>query len=259
LAPFPLRARLEAGETLYSGWSAIPDPLVAEFLARAAYDAVTLDMQHGAHTTDSILRGIAAVALAGKAAIVRVPIGRWDAASRALDFGATAVIAPMVNSREDAQAFANAMKYPPTGERSWGPARALALHGHSDPQSYLHSANRDTLAIAMVETRAALTGLDAVLALEGIDAVLVGPSDFSIALSEGAHVDPGNPEMLREAENVARRARDAGKFACAFARTAEAALRFRDMGFRLIALGTDIGCLTRGADAFLDGLRAQLP
>jgi len=49
-----------AGDTIYTAWSAIPDPLVAELLA-AAYDAVVLDMQHGCHSTDSALRGIAAV------------------------------------------------------------------------------------------------------------------------------------------------------------------------------------------------------
>jgi 4-hydroxy-2-oxoheptanedioate aldolase len=250
-----LRARLEADETLYTGWSAIPDPLIAELLARGAYDAVTLDMQHGGHSTDSILRGVAAVALAGKPAIVRIPVGRWDVASRALDFGASAVIAPMVNSAEDARAFAAAMKYPPLGERSWGPARALILHDHPDAQAYLQTANRDTLALAMVETRAALAALDAVLELEGIDGVFVGPSDFSIALSDGARLDAGNPEMLKSAEHVARRAREKGKFACAFSTTAEAARRFSDMGYRLIALDTDIGCLRRGSASLFDGLK----
>lgn len=250
------RARLEAGETLFTAWSAIPDPLVAEALARSAYDLVTLDMQHGGHTTDSMLRGIGAVTLAGKPAIVRVPVGRNDVASRALDFGASAVVAPMVNSREDARAFAAAMKYPPMGERSWGPLRPMALHGYADPQAYLHAANHDTLAIAMIETRAAVDALDEMLELEGIDGVFVGPSDFSIALSDGGRVDPDNPEMLKAAEAVAMRTRDTGKLACAFALSAESARRFSDMGFRLIALGLDAECLTQGAAALFAGLRA---
>lgn len=248
-----LRARLEADETLYVGWSAIADPLVAELLARTAYDTVALDMQHGFHTADSVLKGIAAVALAGKPAMVRIPIGRYDMASRCLDFGATAVIAPMVNSVVDARAFAAAMKYPPMGERSWGPSRASWLHGHDDAQSYLESANSDTLAIAMVETRAAIDSLDAMLALEGIDGVLVGPSDLSIALSNGARVDPEDPEMLNACEDIARRTRDAGKYACGFSLTVEGARRLAGMGYRLIALGVDSVCLTRGAEALLAG------
>ena len=213
MTSFSLRGRLEAGETLYTAWSSIPDPQVAETLARAGYDAVTLDMQHGAHSIESIVPGITGVMAAGKPAIVRVPLGRSDTASRALDFGASAVVAPMVNSVEEARVFAAAMKYPPLGERSWGPSRAMPLHGYSDMQAYLKAANRDTLAIAMVETRAALAALDAMLEVEEIDGVFVGPSDLSLALSDGARVDPDDPQMLKAAAGVAERAHGAGKLA----------------------------------------------
>ena len=255
--PHPaLRPRLQAGETLYTAWSAIPEPLVAEFCARAGFDAVTLDMQHGSHTTESILRGVAAITLVGKPAIVRIPIGRFETASRALDFGAAAVIAPMVNSVADAKAFGASMKFPPLGERSWGPTRVIALHGAPNLQAYLESANSETLAIAMIETRAAQAVLDEILALDTIDGVFVGPSDFSIALSSGAKVDANNPDMLKAAGAIAKKARDAGKFPCTLAITGEAARRSRDLGFQLIALGSDINYLTAGAKAIIAEARA---
>jgi 4-hydroxy-2-oxoheptanedioate aldolase len=247
-----LAARLRAGENLYTAWSAIPEPLVSEFLARTAFNAVTLDMQHGCHSTESVLRGIAAIKLTGKPALVRIPIGRFDMASRSLDFGAEAVIAPMVNSLEDARAFAASMKFPPIGERSWGPTRLLALHGIGDAQSYLESANRSTLAIAMIETRAAEAILDDILALEGIDGVFVGPSDFSIAFSNGARIDPTNEEMLAVAGNIALRTQLAGKIPCAYAASGAAAKRARSFGFRLIALGSDFTYLTAGANALVE-------
>jgi 4-hydroxy-2-oxoheptanedioate aldolase len=250
-----LRARLSAGETVFSAWSAIPDPLVAEFLARAPFDVVTLDMQHGCHSTDSVLRGIAAVTLTGKPAVVRVPIRRFDMATRALDFGATAVIAPMVNSADDARAFAGFMKFPPLGERSWGPSRGLALMGQKDPQAYLKAANRDTLAIAMVETRAAVAALDDILAVEGIDGIFVGPADFSIALSDGARVDPHDKEMLAATAEVVKCCASTGKIPCTLATTAEAAQRFQKMGFRFIALASDIAYLTSGATALIEASR----
>jgi 4-hydroxy-2-oxoheptanedioate aldolase len=237
-------------------WSAIPDPLVAEFVARAGFDAVTLDMQHGCHTTESIMRGIPAITLVGKAAVVRIPVGRFEMASRALDFGASAVIAPMVNSVADAKAFAAFMKFPPLGERSWGPTRVLALHGIAGAQTYLETANQDTLAIAMIETRAAQAALDGILAVDGIDGVFVGPSDFSIALSNGANVDANNSEMLAAAGEIAAKAVRAGKIPCTLAITAEAGRRARELGFRLIALGNDFGYLSGGANAIVNGARA---
>ena len=258
MAPLSLRSRLAAGETLYTAWSAIPDPLVAEFSARAGFDAVTLDMQHGCHTTESVMRGVAAVTLFGKPAIVRVPIGEFATASRALDFGAAAVIAPMVNSVADAKAFGAAMKFPPLGERSWGPTRVVALHGAPNLQSYLETANSDTLAIAMIETRAAQAVLDEILAIESIDGVFVGPSDFSLAYSNGAKIDPNDADMLKAAAEIAGKATKAGKIPCTLAITAEAGRRARDLGFRLIALGNDFGYLTAGAKALLSDTRGAV-
>jgi 4-hydroxy-2-oxoheptanedioate aldolase len=254
--PHPsLRPRLRAGETLFTAWSTIPDPLVAEFAARTGFDAVTLDMQHGNHSTESVMRCVAAVTLAGKPAAVRIPVGRFEMASKALDLGASAVIAPMVNSVADARAFAAAMKFPPLGERSWGPTRVIALHGIGGLQAYLETANQDTLAIAMIETRAAYAALDEILAVDGIDGVFVGPSDFSIALSGGARVDASNPEMLAMAGEVAAKADRAGKFPCTLAITAEAARKARGLGFRFIALASDISYLMSGANTIVNAAR----
>ena len=243
--------RLRAGETVHTIWSSIPEPMIAEFLARGGADTVTLDMQHGGHTTDSIMRGVAAVALAGRQALVRVPVGRFEMASRALDFGAAGVIAPMVNSAAEARAFAAAMKYPPMGDRSWGPTRVLALHGHKDPQAYLAAANEETLAIAMIETRDAVEALDDILDVEGIDGVFVGPSDLSIALSNGARVDPLDADMLATAEAIAGKATSRGKFAGIFSFSSAAAKRFRGLGFRLVNVSGDMHILTSGAAALM--------
>ena len=122
-----LSERLAAGEVLFSAWSGVPDTLTTELLAAQGFDAVTLDMQHGAHHEESVVRCIQPVIAAAKHVLVRIPVGRFDMASRALDFGAEAVIAPMVNSGEDARRFAAAMKYPPLVERSWGPTFGLQI------------------------------------------------------------------------------------------------------------------------------------
>jgi 4-hydroxy-2-oxoheptanedioate aldolase len=254
--PDTLAARLRAGQTLLTAWSSIPDALVAETCARAGFDAVTLDMQHGFHGVDSILRGIGAARLGGAPAIVRIPIGDFAFASRALDMGASAVIAPMINCVDDARAFAAAMKYPPVGGRSWGPFRAMALSGVTTNQAYLESANADTLALAMIETRQAVEALDGILAVEGIDGVLVGPSDFSIAWSSGQTIDPNLDEMSGAIADIARKTLEAGKIAAIFAVDGDMAKRYQAMGFKLIALGSDGGYLTGGAKALIASARS---
>src|ERR1700744_5017650 len=89
---------LAAGGGMLTAWIGANDVAVVDALAREAYDAVTLDMQHGGVDLVGATRGIMAVALAGKPAIVRIPVGDFALASRLLDAGAAAIIAPMINS-----------------------------------------------------------------------------------------------------------------------------------------------------------------
>ena len=134
-------------------------------------------MQHGWHSADSIAAGIRAIVIANKPAVVRVPVGDFAFASRALDMGAEAIIAPMINTVADAQAFVDATKYPPLGKRSWGPGRAMTLSGIGSGADYLAWTRDNVLAFAMIETVEAITNLDAILSVPGIDGVFVGPSD----------------------------------------------------------------------------------
>src|ERR1700733_1004008 len=153
---FTLAGRLRAGETIYSGWCGLAAPLVAEVIAREGFGAVTIDMQHGLWDITQVVDAIAAIRHGGAAPVVRVPLSDFATASRALDFGAEGIISPMINTPADARAFVAATKYPPLGERSWGPHRATMLAGLADQKVYLKDGNDLTFTLAMIETRAAL-------------------------------------------------------------------------------------------------------
>jgi 4-hydroxy-2-oxoheptanedioate aldolase len=246
-----LKQKIQAGETLFTAWSSIPDPLLAGVLASSAFDVVTLDMQHGGHSDDSVLRSIGPVIQNGAHPVVRIPVGRFDMASRALDFGAEAVIAPMINSVEDAKLFADFMKFPPLGARSWGPPRAMAFHGHTDMNSYFKAANSETIALAMIETLAALEVADEILALDGIDGIFVGPADFSIAFTRGESVNHKNPDMTEILRDLAARAKKAGKFAASFGADPAHAKFLASLGYQLIAIGGDAGFIKGAADGLV--------
>ena len=156
---------------MISGWVGIPDAMLVNHLAQEDFDTLVLDMQHGMWDMASAANGIAHVRLAGKPAIARIPVGDFASASRLLDAGASAIIAPMINSADDARALVKATKYPPLGERSWGPSLALN-HFAISAEDYLQSANSLTVTIAMVETRTALDAIDEILAVDGIDQTL---------------------------------------------------------------------------------------
>jgi 4-hydroxy-2-oxoheptanedioate aldolase len=257
MASISLVSVLRSRGSCLTAWLASPEPLIAESAARAGFDCVTLDMQHGLHDPGSIMRGIGAIALGGVPAIVRIPVGDFAMASRALDMGASAIIAPMINSAEDARAFAAATKYQPLGERSWGPVRAMQLAGATDGAAFLRDTNAETLTFAMIETRAALAALDDILAVPGIDAVFIGPSDLSIALSDGADVNPMRPDNQAAAADVLARARKAGKLVGIFAITGEQGRLYRSLGYDFIALGTDGIYFQLGSSTILAEARAD--
>ncbi len=245
-----LAARLRAGDSLLVGWVGLPEPLVAELVARAGFDCVCLEGQHALVTPDAVMRGITAVAFAGKPAIVRVPVEDFAFASHALDMGAEAIIAPMINTPEDARRLVAATKYPPLGQRSWGPLRAMTLNGN-DPAAQLANANDDTLALAMIETAEAIANLDAILEVDGIDGVFAGPSDLSVSLSDGRTINPVDPALDPVFEDICARATRAGKLASGFAMTPQRAADMRAMGFRLVALGNDQLYLASGIKAMI--------
>lgn len=253
-----LKARLAAGETLYTAWSGVPDALTVEIVVRQGFDAVTLDMQHGGHTEDSVLRAVPVVQAAGKPVLVRIPVGRFDMASRALDFGAEAVIAPMVNSAADAEAFAAAMKYPPLGGRSWGPTFAFPRHGRGGQAEWLHESNHRTLAFAMIETRAALDALDDILAVPGIDGIFVGPSDLSIAWTNGGTVDSTLEAMMETVATIAARAKAAGKYTAIYIVNPAIAGRMVKMGYGLLAMGAEQTLIEIGARTLLADVRKSI-
>lgn len=255
LPGYSLARRLAAGETVYTGWCALPAPIVAESIAREGFNTVTIDQQHGLWDTSATATAIAAIRSAGAAPVVRVPLGSFAAASRSLDFGAEGIIAPMINTVDDAKAFVNAAKFPPLGERSWGPMRGMTLAGISDSKQYLNEANAATVTLAMIETKTAMANLDAIAAVPGIDVLFVGPSDLSIGLTDGKELDPHSRTVEAALDTLIAACRKAGKIAGLYCTNAERAVACAKRGIRFLAVSSDLGFLRAGTAAQLKVLK----
>jgi 4-hydroxy-2-oxoheptanedioate aldolase len=256
VAAFSLARRLRAGETIYCGWCALGSPVIAETVVREGFSAVNIDQQHGLWDFAAAVTAIGAIYHAGAAPVVRVPLGDFASASRALDCGAEAIIAPMINSESDARALVAAAKYPPLGERSWGPNRAMALQGKSVATEYLREANEGTLTLAMIETTTALRNVDAIAATPGIDALFIGPYDLATALSGGKAQDVTAGEVERAIDQICAAAKKAGKIPGTYCRDSARALDMRKRGFRFIAVGSDLGFLREGMAPHMKALKA---
>lgn len=236
-----------------SAWSGVPDPVYLGMLARTGFDVITLDMQHSMHSEFSVVNGLATLTTLKKPAVVRIPVGRFDMASKALDVGAHGIIAPMINTVEDAKRLVSFTKYVPLGDRSHGVTQAVSLL-NVDRVYYLTQANAQLMTLAMIETREAVDNMEAILDVEGIDGVFVGPADLSISIRNDPVPDPYGKDTIKIVEKIGKEATSRGKVAGAFAITPAHAELVHGFGYRFISLAMDHVYLSKGADSMLESL-----
>jgi 4-hydroxy-2-oxoheptanedioate aldolase len=243
-----LRARLHDGKPFLFSWMGIPGSQLAGQMARAGLDAVCLDLQHGLIGMDQANPMVAAIVAAHKPAIVRVLWNDPGLIGQALDMGAVAVIAPMINSRAQAEALVKAAKYPPMGQRSWGGYAMVQSSGLS-AADYLKQANTNTMVFAMIETQEALDLVDEIASVPGLDGLFVGPSDLSIALSKGAELNRTSAANLAAMKKIHETAKKHGLVSGAFAGTPEIINQYYGMGYTFMAAVTDNDVLRLGVQA----------
>jgi 4-hydroxy-2-oxoheptanedioate aldolase len=249
-ASFGLRKRLATGKVLVFPWLGTPGPELAGQVARLGFDAVAIDLQHSVIDMGDAAKQVAAINAVGKPAILRV---RWNdpgIVNSALDMGAACVIAPMTNTVAQVQALVKAAKYPPVGQRSWGGYTMLQSAGVTAGE-YLKQANNETLVMAMIETQEALNNLEAIAAVPGLDGLFVGPSDLSIALSNGAKIDRLGEATLNAMKKVVAACKKNNLIAAAFAGNIEGVKAYSEIGFTFLAGPTDTDLMRAGAEKFL--------
>lgn len=220
-------------------------------MAREGLEGVILDQQHGLWDTTTTFAGIASLVQGGGAAGVRIAVGDYAGAARAIDNGATVIIAPMIDSVADVKALVAATKYPPVGARSWGPGGAMVLSGITDANAYLRAGNDTSVILAMIETATALENVEAIAATPGIDGLFLGPYDLSVALSRGAEVNTNMPAVAAVLDRVLAAAKAAGKVCGIYCTTIEQMRAAHAKGFRFLTVGADSDFMHSGISARL--------
>ena len=94
---------------------------------------------------------------------------------------------PQVNSAEEAEAWASALHYGPSGSRGVALFHRGARFG-TDPDAIEHSRAR-VLGIAQIESPEAVEAVEEIAAVPGIDVLFVGPSDLSYSMGRFREFD----------------------------------------------------------------------
>ncbi len=251
--PDRLRERWERGRVALNAWLTLEGPLAAETVARAGFDAVTVDLQHGAVTFDALAPVVAAIEPTGAVPFARLPWNDPPGAMRALDLGVRGVIAPMVNSAEEADALVRACRYPPRGIRSYGTVRSEFGAGHEQTER----ANDAVLVFAQIETAEGFAAVAEICAVDGFDGVYVGPADLSLSLGLASFADLEDPRLLEALDAILEAARAHQVVPGIHAPSEDAALAMARRGFTFVGSAGDAAALSALAGS-TERIRAEL-
>ena len=205
-----IRAAIENKSKVYGIAFTFSAPSMAEMAGYAGFDVLHLDMEHGVFDWNDVEDMCRAGELHGMTCTARIPNTETDTILRAFDRGLMGILCPHVDNAEQAQQIANASRFGPEGERSFGTSRGreYGMAGHESPD-YMASFNEQVTVAAQIETANAVETIDEILEVDGIDLIAFGSND--LAQSMGFPGYPNHPEVRAAEQRVRDATHAAGK------------------------------------------------
>jgi len=229
-------------------WCHDSSPGAVARLARAGFDWVCLDGQHGLYGQSELVEAARSFPAGSAELAVRVAACDFAAIGAALDVGATTVIVPQVDSPDEAARAVAATYYPPRGRRSWGQIVQTwgRTAGQPDPL------NAATTCAVMIESADALQQVEAIAAVPGVRCLFVGPYDLSLTLGTTVEAMLDDDATGSPLTRISAAAADRGLFVGAFGGAPAYAGRFAQRGISCLAVATDLWLLEAGVAALQD-------
>jgi 2-keto-3-deoxy-L-rhamnonate aldolase RhmA len=235
-----LQQALNKPTPIWGGWITGPTLIGPEEFAKAGYDYVGFDAQHGYLDDADIASTLRRIEHVPIATAVRLPDAAPAPIGRVLDAGADAVIVAMIESADQAAAAVAATRYPPAGIRSFGPLRASLGYEPASLQARVS-------VFAMIETAAALSDLSQICAVDGLAGIYIGPADLAISMGANAVGATEDPEVLDAIVRIHRAAADAKLVTGIHAGNGKSGRVMAQLGFQMITLTSESQALWRGA------------
>jgi len=224
-------------------WLSIGSPAIAELAALCGFDWLLLDLEHGCEPEAALPGQLRALGGRAIKPIVRVGAPHPDLIARVLDWGATGIMVPHVESAEAAREIVNAAYYAPRGQR--GLSRTVRTHGYG----LAFSADVTPRIMVQIESVAGVENVEAIAAVEGVDVMFVGPADLRHDLEHHPDWKPADFETCLTA--VVKAAQQQGKAAGILCRDLESITKYADQGFTVLAIESDLSILRQAYQQIL--------
>jgi 2-keto-3-deoxy-L-rhamnonate aldolase RhmA len=251
-----IREKLSAGGVVYGIMAAeFFTPGFCQIAANSGAEFVIFDMEHGAVGIDVLKAQIAFARGTGVAPFVRVPAIAYHLIAPVLDAGAMGIMAPMVETRKQAENLAKWCRYRPEGVRGLGFGVGHDDYRGGDIVATMRQENDRTLVIALIETATGIANVDAILSAPGIDVGWLGHYDLTNTM--GITAEFNRPEFHAAVDKLFAACRKYGKAPGFLAASEEHAREWRAKGIRCLCYGTDISVFQTALAQALRSLKAD--
>lgn len=195
-----LKSLLKKKKNSLGTWVTIPHRSIVEIAKFHNFDWVCFDIEHSSTNIDQLATLISVANGSQIASFVRIYDNDPVIIKRVMDSGASGIIVPMINTKEQALKAFNSMHYPPVGIRGVGLSSAQVYGGNFE--NYKKWLTAEAALIVQIEHIEAVRNLESILSLSEVDGFIVGPYDLSASL--GKPGDFQNPEFVKAMEEIVR-------------------------------------------------------
>ena len=218
-------------------------PGIPIILKNAGCEFIIFDMEHGGLSLEQF-KILATISNSNDISpLIRIPEVSYNYVARALDLGAAGIMAPMINTAEDAIKIVKSSKYPPEGVRGAGFGFAHDSYNNQSPLSYIKKANDELINIIQIETKLGLENVEAISSIDGVDCLWVGHFDLTNFL--GIPGDFSSSIYLDAIKRIVEAGKKNNKSLGIMINNKDELEMYTTLGFNMIAVGTEMNILTR--------------
>jgi len=225
-------------------------PGIPIILKNAGCEFIIFDMEHGGLSLEQF-KVLATISNSNQISpLIRIPEVSYNYVARALDLGASGIMAPMVNTAEEAMKVVKSSKYPPEGIRGAGFGFAHDNYNNQNPLKYIKKANDELINIIQIETKYGLENVESIAAIDGVDCLWVGHFDLTNFLGI-----PGDFTSSIYLDAI-KRVVDAGKInkksLGIMVNNNDELEMYSELGFNMIGVGTEMNILSRSISEIIN-------
>ena len=186
-----------------------PAPAIIEVLAAADLDFVYIDGEHGCFDWRDIEAACVVAERHALTPIARVPEISKGTITRFIDRGVRGIVAPHVESIDDARRAISAVYFAPLGDRSFGAGRPEYGQRIGNRPAYMAACNASISLCLMIESQEGIELAGELAALPGVDYLSFGLLDLAQSLGHAGNSD--HADVRNATAHATARIRAAGK------------------------------------------------